>query len=160
MPPPENLEQLLAARIYPGMTAAETRLVKAYLRKHGADWDVADVEARLGAGVLLAPHIADEKARADWERRTKARPDLLLRRADRVAILEAKEQLTNEGVWQVLGYRDLYLAEFPTARVECYAACEAATPTAVQLARAQGVTVYRYEFAAPAGSEARETEAT
>ena len=159
MAPPPNHEQLVAARIFPGSTAAESRLLRAYLAKHGAAWDEADVEARVGPGVILPPHITDQKARADWARRTKARPDLVLRRAFDVEIVEAKEQLTNEGVWQVLGYRDLWRAEHPTDRVTCVAVCEAAVPVAVRLARLESVRVVLYRFTAPAGLEASELEA-
>jgi hypothetical protein len=146
MPPPPNLNELLDARIYPGMTAAETRILREWIRNHGAAYDTLDVEARLGAGTLLPPHYSP-KEREDWLKRTKARPDLIATRGPNfVAIVEAKEQLTNEGIWQVLSYRDLYNAEFPQARVQPMVACVAATPTAVALARSQRVQVWLYEF--------------
>ena len=113
---------------------------------------------RVGPGVILPPHITDLKARADWERRTKARPDLVLQQGQLAAIVEAKEEATNEGIWQVLGYRDFYVAEHPNVTVQPIIVCEAITPTAVQLARSQGVQVYVYEFAAPAGADATEQE--
>jgi len=156
MAPPANLETLLNARIFPGMTIAETRLVKAFLAKQGADYDEASVDERVGPGQVLPPHITDQKARADWENRTKSRPDLVLRRGDRVTIVEAKEQLTTEGIWQVLGYRDLYQFDHPGALVDCIAIAEAALPTAIVLAKARGVKVFLYEFSAPAGVDARE----
>ena len=145
MPPP-NFTDLLDTRIFPGMTIAESRILREWIRNNGAPYDTLDVEARLGAGTLLPPHYS-EKDRADWLKRTKARPDLVATRAPNlVAIVEAKEQCTNEGIWQVLSYRDLYLAEFPQARVQPIIACVAATPTAVQLARAQRVQVFTYTF--------------
>jgi len=146
MPPPPNLTELLDTRIYPGMTVAESRILREWIRRHGAAWDSLDVEGRLGAGVLLAPHY-NEKERHDWYQRTRARPDLVARRAPNVAaIVEAKEQCTNEGIWQVLSYRDLYLAEFAQSRVTPIVVCEACTPTAVSLAKSQGVRVYVYTF--------------
>lgn len=160
MPPPPNLTELLNTRIYPGMTAAESRLVRSYLQRHGHEWDAASVTTRLGQGVILPPHITDQKARDDWERRTKARPDLVLQSAGRAAIVEAKEQATNEGVWQVLSYRDLFVAENANVVVQPIIVCEAITPTAVQLGRSQGVQVFTYEFTAPAGVDAPATEAS
>lgn len=146
MPPPPNLADLLETRIYPGMTEPESRILREWVRHHGAAWDTLDVEARLGAGVLLPPHYS-EKERADWLKRTKARPDLVATRAPNlVAIVESKEQCTNEGIWQVLSYRDLYVAEFPQARVQPIVVCTAATPTAVSLARGQRVQVFVYTF--------------
>lgn len=144
MAPPPNLDELLARRIYPGMSIAESRITRAWIASHGAEWDTLDVEARLGAGKLLAPHF-DQKFREDWERRTRARPDLIATRApDVVLILEAKELATSEAVWQVLGYRDLYRAEFPDRRISTLIVCGEAHPTAVAVAAGQGVQVIRY----------------
>jgi hypothetical protein len=159
MAPPPNLDELLNTRIFPGMTAPESRLIRAFLQVQGRTWDTASVTTRVGQGVILPPHITDQKAREDWERRTKARPDLVLQSGPRVAIVEAKEQATNEAIWQVLGYRDLYVAEHPGVTVQPIVVCEAATPTAVELARGQKVQMFTYEFAAPAGLEATESEA-
>lgn len=150
MAPPANLAELLNTRIFPAMTAPESRLVRAYLQRHGAEWDEASVTTRVGPGVILPPHITDQKARADWEQRTRARPDLVLRSGPRAAIVEAKEQATNEAIWQVLSYRDLYRAEFPNVEVLPIVICETATPTAVQLAGSMGVQMIEYGFEAPA----------
>jgi len=144
MPPPPNLEELLARRIYPGMSQAESRILRSWIQNHGAEWDAIDVEARLGAGVLLSPHF-DQKFRKDWERRTKARPDAIATRApDLVLIIEAKEQATSEAVWQVLGYRDLYRAEYPLARIQTLIVCAEAHPTAVAVAAGQSVRILQY----------------
>lgn len=141
---PPNLDELLETAGFPGMTAAESRLVRGYLAAHGAEWDEADVEARIGRGVLLPPSY-DAKARADWERRTRARPDLIVKRPPSdVAIVEAKEQATNEGVWQVLSYVDLWLADHPAHRVRPIILAEAITPTALELCKRRGVQVLLY----------------
>lgn len=146
MAPPLNLEQLLTTRIFPGMTIDESRLVRAFLAKRGAEWDVADVTFRVGRGAVLPPTY-DPVERANWERRTRSRPDLVLLRAPNVVmIVEAKEQLTNEGIWQVLGYRDLYLADNPNDQVTVCAIATAVTSTALQLARSMGVQVLLYEL--------------
>jgi len=146
MAPPSDLEALRARRIFPGMSARESRILRSWLAAHGAEWDAIDVEARLGAGKLLAPHF-DPKFRADWEQRTRARPDAIATRApNRAVIVEAKELATSEAVWQVQGYRDLYVAEFPSHEVSTLIICEEAHPTAVAIARSQGVQIIRYEI--------------
>lgn len=139
MAPPPNLEQLLGRTHFPGMTLGESRLVRAYLERHAAEWDEADVEARLGPGTSLESPHADEKARRDWSERTRARPDVVLRSGPRVKIVEAKEHATNEGVWQVLSYRDLYRAEHPDHQVTCVIVAESHAPAAAALAKTQGV---------------------
>ena len=148
MAPPPNLDELLARRIFPGMSPAESRILRAWMQNHGAEWDELDVEARLGPGKILSPHF-DEKMRRDWEQRTRARPDCVAKRApDRVLIVEAKEQATSEAVWQVNGYRDLYRAEAPLARLETLIVCSAADPAAVIVARGQGVRIIQYAIPA------------
>lgn len=144
MPPPPDLADLLARRIFPGMSQRETRILKSWMSAHGAEWDSLDVEGRLGAGKLLAPHYS-EKERRDWERRTRARPDCICRRApNRALIIEAKEFCTNEGIWQVRSYGDLYKVEFPTDGLELLVVCEDAHPTAIAIAPGQGVRILRY----------------
>jgi len=144
MPPPPNLAELLERKIFPGMSMAESRILRAWLAKHGAEWDTLDVEARLGPGrQLVSPHF-DEKFKRDWERRTKARPDCVATRGTQVAILEAKEFATNEALWQVLSYVDLYKADVPGVTVQPIVICEDAAPTAVTMAAAKGVQILRY----------------
>lgn len=146
MAPPANLAELLETRIYPGMSIAESRILRSWIAHHGSEWDAIDVEPRLGAGRLLSPHF-DQKFREDWERRTRARPDAICTRAPNVAlIIEAKEQATSEAVWQVLGYADLYRAEFPTALLTTLIVCADAHPTAVSVARGRGVAILRYDL--------------
>ena len=145
MPPP-NLADLLERRSFPGMTARETRILQSWLALHGNEWDSIDVEARLGAGVLLNPHQWSEKERRDWYERTRARPDCIAKRGSTALIVEAKEFATSEAIWQVQGYRDLYRAEFPDDAVTTLVVCEDAHPTAVAVAAGQGVTILRYRI--------------
>ena len=146
MPPPPNLADLLETKIFPGMSLRESRILRAWIANHGAEWDVLDVEPRLGAGVLLPPHY-DDKFRADWLQRTRARPDLIAKRApNRALIVEAKEYLTNEGIWQVKAYGDLYRVEFPGDALSLAVVCEGAHPTAVSIAAGQGVQILRYDI--------------
>lgn len=147
MAPPPNLEQLLATATFPGTTPAESRLVRGFLAKRAGEWDTASVVERIGRGEMLPPTY-DPKERADWERRTRARPDLVLTRPPSdVAIVEAKEQITNEGIWQVLGYVDFWRADHPGDRVQPIVIGEAITSTAQQLARARGIQVLLYAAA-------------
>jgi hypothetical protein len=148
MAPPPNLAELLERRIFPGMSQRETRILQSWMTLHGREWDTLDVEARLGAGKLLNPHIASAKERADWYQRTRARPDCIAKRGTVALIVEAKEQATSEAIWQVNGYRDLYRAEFPNDQVTTCVVCEEAHPTAVAVGASQGVQILRYAIPA------------
>lgn len=144
MPPPPNLAELLETLNFPGMVIDESRILRAYLLKHGADYDEIRFNERLGEGVVLA-NAATEKDREDWRRRTMARPDVIAWRApDLATVIEAKVQATNETVWQVLSYLDLYSSANPSHRVNAVIVCAGATPNAITLARARQVWVYVY----------------
>lgn len=146
MPPPSNLAELLDTRNYPGMIPDESRILRAFLAKHGAEYDEIRFNERLGQGVILQ-NPASEKDRVDWERRTKARPDAIAWHAPNEAtIIEAKQQATLETIWQVLSYLELYAGAFQSHKVHAIVVCEGATPNAITLAKARQVQMYIYTF--------------
>lgn len=146
MPPPPNLAALLETAIFPGMSARESRILRAWMVHHGAEWDSLDVMPRVGKGVELNPHQFDDKFRADWEKRTRARPDCIGTRVGRALIIEAKEHATNEAIWQVQSYAVLYRAEHPGETVSTCVVCESAHATAVAIATSQGVQLLKYDI--------------
>jgi hypothetical protein len=144
MPPPPNLAALLDTRVYPGMIEPESRLLRAFIAKHGAEYDEFQFEVRVGPGTILGDHIP-EKDRRDWERRTMARPDCVaIIHPFRVTIIEVKEQATLETIWQVLAYAELYLPAHPSHQVWAAIVAAAATPAARVLAGVRGVALYLY----------------
>ena len=144
MPPPPNLAELLDTKIFPGMSMRESRILHAWLERRGADWDAIRVDVKLGPGKQLqSPHF-DQKFREDWERRTRARPDCVATKGNTAAIVEAKEYATNEAIWQVLSYVDLYKGDFPGVTVQPIVICEDAAPTALVTAGQRGVQVLKY----------------
>lgn len=150
MPPPPNLPELLEARVYPGMIEPESRILRAFLTKHGAEYDELRFGVRVGPGVVLGEHVP-EKDRRDWERRTKARPDCVaIIRPDRATVIEVKEQATLEAVSQVLAYAELYAIEQPGHRVSAAIVAAAATPAARTVAGMRGVAMYLYTLPAAA----------
>ena len=148
MPPPSNLVELLETRVYPGMIEPESRILRAFIRKYGPTFDEFRFDQRVGPGVVLADYIP-EKDRRDWERRTKARPDVIAwREPNEALIIEVKEQATLEACWQVLSYTELYGASFPSHRVRAAIVATEATLTARQLAPVRGVDLYLFSFPA------------
>lgn len=150
MPPPSNLAELLETRVYPGMIEPESRILRAFLHKHGAEYDEIRFGEKIGPGVVLGEHVP-EKDRRDWERRTKARPDVIaIIRPDRATVIEVKEQGTLEAVAQVLAYAELYAIEQPGHKVSAAIVAAAATPAAATVAGARGVALYLYTLPAAA----------
>lgn len=153
MMPPPNLAELLETRVYPGMIEPESRVLRAFLAKHGAEYDEILFDQRLGPGVELPAHVP-EQDRRDWERRTKARPDCIaMKLPSDATIIEVKEQATLEGVWQVLTYAELYAVQFPANRVRVALVAAAATPAARTAAQMRGVDMYLYTMKAAAPLE-------
>jgi hypothetical protein len=146
MPPPPNLAELLDTRNYPGMIPDESRILRAFIAIHGAEYDAFKFNERLGEGIWLPAHVP-EKDRRDWERNTRARPDVIGWLApNRADIIEAKQQATLETIWQVLAYFDLYVAAFPTQDVHAVIVAETATPNAITLAQNRHVRMFLYTF--------------
>lgn len=150
MPPPPNLAELLETRVYAGMIEPESRVLRAFLAKHGAEYDALIFGVKLGPGVVLGDHIP-EKDRRDWERRTKARPDCIaMLGGDRALVIEVKEQATLEAISQVLSYAELYGIEHPSHQVNAAIVAAAATPAAKTVAGMRGVAMYLYTLPAAA----------
>lgn len=144
MPPPSNLAELLDTRVYPGMIEPESRILRAFIAKHGAEYDEFRFNERVGPGVVLGEHIP-EKDRRDWERRTKARPDVIAwREPNQALIIEVKEQATLESIWQVKSYLELYATSFPTHKAVAAIVAATATPAAMTLTQLQGVHMFIY----------------
>lgn len=154
----DELDRLTSRSTLPGVDVNEVRCLREWIRREGAKYDELRFNVRVGTGVTLAGAFS-EKFKADWERRTRMRLDLLAwNPPNQATIVEAKLQWTNDAVWQELAYRDHYLEEFPDHVVALVGVCEAYTPTARQLASNSGIRLHVYGFPAdlpqaPATSE-------
>jgi RecB family endonuclease NucS len=147
---PAEIADALAINVYPGMDQYESRILRAWVERHGREYTELRFNERLGAGVVL-PETFTAKEREDWARRTKARPDCIAWRDPNLAtVIEAKQQATNETVWQVNGYVELYAKDFPGHQVRAVIVAGAATPNARILASSQGVEMFIYTFPANA----------
>lgn len=143
-------ERLLRMENYPGMIPAESRVLRQFIRAHGARFDEFRFNVRIGEGVDPGPNIEIGLRRA-WQQITKARPDTVAYKHPHDAtLIEVKEAFTNEAVWQLLAYRDLYMAAFPNDRVRLVGVAQLAPPTARALASSQGIAVVLYTFSSPA----------
>lgn len=140
-------DQLLRMSNYPGMVEAESRILREYIRRHFTGGDEFRFNLRLGEGESL-PADVDPAVRRSWEALTKARPDACQWRPPNSArLIEVKEFLTNEGVWQLLTYRDFYVRDFPSHEVTLIAVAGGASHAARQLTKANGVYLYVYAIA-------------
>lgn len=144
---PVDLEQLARLSTYPGVSPEETRPLREFVKRYAARWfDQVRFDVRVGVGEL-APDQPDQAKRRAVEEGTRMRVDALGWRAPNEAtIIEAKVALENAGVWQLLGYRDAYVAEFPDHKVRLVMVAEDATATARNLCANSGIGLYLYRF--------------
>jgi len=142
--------RLLRTVVFPGMNEAESRVLRQYIARHGAEHDEFRFNVRIGEGTKLGADASPEVTRA-WEQLTKARPDTVgFKAPDRATLIEVKEAWANEAVWQLLGYRDLYRQTYPDHAIALVGVAISASVTALTLARVQGVRVFLYDL--PAGA--------
>lgn len=144
---PVDLEQLARLDTYPGVSMEETRPLREFFRRHAAE-NFGEVRFNVRVGVGESAHDgADPALKRAIEEGTRMRMDALGWRAPNVAtLLEAKVQLANDGVWQLLGYRDAYKIEFPDHEIRLVLVAEGASSTALALARGYGIAVFLYTF--------------
>lgn len=145
---PDDLPRLLELEQYPSMVVEECRPLREFIRRHYHAFDELRFEVRVGQGGQLGPDD-DPKLRKAWAHITRMRLDAFGWKAPNIAtLIECKQWLGNDGVWQLLSYRDAYMADEPTHRVQLVLVAEGATSTAQVLARRFGIALYLYEFPA------------
>lgn len=144
---PDDLEQLARLNVYPGVSPEETRPLREFIKRYALRWFTEiRFDVRVGVGEL-APDQADLAKRRAVEEGTRMRMDAMgWRGPNEATLIESKVTLENAGVWQLLGYRDAYVAEFPDHVVRLVVVAVGATPTARTLALSSGIGVYLYKF--------------
>lgn len=132
--------------VYPGMIPEESRPLREFIRRYHSRFNQLRFDVRLGAGDTV-PEALDPAVKKAWEYITRMRVDAVgWRAANEATLIEVKQALGNEGVWQLLAYRDEYVRTYPTHHVRLVLVAEAATVTARALAQRSGVGVFLYEF--------------
>lgn len=146
---PEDLEQLARLDAYPGVSPEESRPLREFLRRYAPDhFTEVRFNVRVGVGDTAPPDADAALARA-VEQGTRMRMDCVGWRGPYEAtLIEAKVSLANDGVWQLLGYRDAYVIERPDDTLRLVLVAEQATSTAIKLAQSNGIGLYLYSFPA------------
>ncbi|MCA1834353.1 MAG: hypothetical protein LC750_16785 [Actinobacteria bacterium] len=144
--PRDELFRLVNRASLPGVSPEEVRALREWIRRQGDQYDELRFNVRVGVGVTLEGDYTD-KFKGDWFERTRMRPDLVgFRRPSTATLVEGKVQWTNEAVWQLLHYRDLYRDEHPSEAIELVGVCEAFTPQGRALALASAIRLFVYGF--------------
>lgn len=114
MPPP-NLAILLLQMQYPGMTYVESEITRAWLNRHGAEYDSIEFNYRLGDGAEVGEEYTAEIQRMA-RLLTQKRTDIVARKGDQVELVEVKIRIAFPVIGQLLGYRSLWKLQHPDSR--------------------------------------------
>jgi hypothetical protein len=126
---------------YPGMTYVESQITRAWIQKHGAEYESIDFNVRLGAGVGLGEDY-DDATRRDATLLSQKRADVVAIRAGVVTIIEVKVRIGLPALGQLLGYRELWRREHRDAGfIRLLAIGRSAVSDVDIVFRAQGVEI-------------------
>lgn len=143
---PDDLDQLGWLTTYPGMIAAETRPLRAFIQQYFRDFDEIRFDVRVGPGEP-APDDADDALRRAIEQGTRMRLDAVAFKRPNVAtLIEAKVDAANDAIWQLLAYRDHYVTEHASELIRLCIVAESATMSARTLAAAHGIYLALFAF--------------
>lgn len=139
-----DLAGLLARARYPGMSDVESEVTRAWLGRHGAEYDRVDFQVRLGAGIDPGPGNPEyirQLGRDLWAKRA----DIVAITGLDVTIVEVKERITPGAIGQLLVYRDLWRREHPeTTAIRLLTIGRGAVTDLVETFQAQGVEIEVY----------------
>jgi len=105
--PPLNLGQLLVQIQYPGMSFVESEITRAWISRHGAEYDEVQFNVRLGEGVEVGEEYTPEIQRMA-RLVTQKRADIVARVEDQVDLVEVKIRIAFPVIGQLIGYRGLW----------------------------------------------------
>lgn len=111
MPIP-NLLQIIASPLRIGGTELESAVGRAWLLKHGDEWDRVEFNVGLGPGIDLGPGYADYVQKAATAS-TKPRADMIVFRDGSAAIVELKGRIGPSALGQLLTYWHMLQADNP-----------------------------------------------
>lgn len=97
---------------FPGLLPAEVLVLKAWLALHETEYDRFDYNFRLGAGLDPGPAYSDAIRRMAIMNSQK-RLDAVGYQGNQATIIEAKRRAGLSNIGQAVGYRVLWLRDFP-----------------------------------------------
>ena len=126
---------------YPGMTYVETEITRAWISRHGAEYDEIMFNVRLGEGVQLEGEYTPEVVRMATLI-TQKRADVVARVGDQVDLVEVKIRIAFPVIGQLIGYRGLFKGTYPQYTVRrLLAVGRAVVPDMAAIIEESGVAI-------------------
>ncbi|KKL12410.1 hypothetical protein LCGC14_2536030 [marine sediment metagenome] len=109
MPGKFNYEKM---RKYPHMIGEDTDVWNRFMLRFPNRFDTVDYDIHVGHGAKIFD-IEDVKSQNYWTQLTKKRIDVIGYKNSTITIIEVKNRVGLYTLGQILGYRFLYLREYP-----------------------------------------------
>lgn len=139
-----DFPMLLVRKFYPEKTDRETPVIRDYLLRHIHEFDRVSFSVRVGQGQTPADDLLPGVARS-VERSSKKRIDVLGWTGHTPTIVEVKERIDAAALGQLQMYRQLLLADVPTAdEPRLVAIGRYSDDDTLTALRSHGVDVYLY----------------
>lgn len=97
---------------YPHLIGEDTEVWNRFILKYPDIFDTVDYDFKVGRGADTTP-INEQSSKEYWAELTKKRIDVIGYKNNFVTIVEVKKRASLFTLGQILGYRYLYLREFP-----------------------------------------------
>lgn len=101
---------------YPHLIGEDTEVWNRFILKYPKKFDTVDYDVKVGRGADTTP-IEEQTSKDYWANLTKKRIDVIGYKNNFVTIVEVKKRASLFTLGQILGYRYLYLKEFPELHV-------------------------------------------
>lgn len=143
MPIP-NLEALIALTQYDGMREPDSRVFRKWLRARGLVYDRVEFNYLVGEGSPPNP-AWDDATKALHRRQTAKRIDAVAWVGEQPVIIEGKSRGAVKDLGQILGYRELFVAQHPDApEPELLMICDDVDPDVANVMRSYGISIEVY----------------
>jgi len=97
---------------YPHLIGEDTEVWNRFILKYPDKFDTVDYDVKVGRGADTTP-IDEQSSKEYWAELTKKRIDVIGYKNNFVTIVEVKKRASLFTLGQILGYKYLYLREFP-----------------------------------------------
>jgi len=97
---------------YPHLIGEDTEVWNRFILKYPDKFDTVDYDFKVGRGADTTP-IEQQSSKEYWAELTKKRIDVIGYKNNFVTIIEVKKRASLFTLGQILGYKYLYLREFP-----------------------------------------------
>ena len=124
---------------YPHLIGEDIEVWNRFILKFPDKFDTVDYDVLVGKGAETEP-IPEENYRRFWSNLTKKRIDVIGWNKDFATIIEVKNRATLFSLGQILGYKFLYLREYPEQRaVKTLIVCSTTTQDDIDVFNHYGI---------------------